>query len=104
MSFENGRIKGEGTDYVGPWTASGSYDVDSGVASWVKVYLGKHTVEYRGQITDKGILGEWTILGSGTFHIWPRGMGEFNELYLKQDLEAPASTQTPEPAMALFGA
>ena len=50
MSFEDGNIKGEGTDYVGPWTASGSYDLDTGLCSWVKQYVGRHRVDYRRHI------------------------------------------------------
>ena len=101
MSFSEGRIKGEGTDYVGPWTANGLYDTETGTCSWVKDYVGRHSVNYQGQITDKGILGEWTILTSGTFHIWPRGRSEMNELYLKQDLEAPVGPPAPQPSLAL---
>jgi hypothetical protein len=89
MSFKEGRIQGEGTDYVGPWTAGGWYDLELGTCGWVKNYVGRHNVSYEGQITDRGILGQWTILTSGTFHIWPRRFHELNELYLKQDLEAP---------------
>jgi len=51
LQFENGKIHGEGTDYVGPWTASGSIH--------------------------------------GPFHIWPRSMGDMNELYLTEDLTVP---------------
>ena len=90
LKFEDGRIHGEGTDYVGPWVASGSYDIQTGRCSWVKDYVGKHNVQYDGMLSDKGITGEWTIFSSGPFHIWPRGMNHFNELYLKQELDAPA--------------
>ena len=96
MTFDEGRIKGEGTDYVGPWTATGSYDTQTGVCSWVKDYVGQHNVNYFGQITEKGILGEWSIVTSGTFHIWPRGRNEMNELYLKQDLEEPVGPTSPQ--------
>ncbi|MEM9940314.1 MAG: hypothetical protein AAF939_01915 [Planctomycetota bacterium] len=90
LSFEDGIIRGEGTDYVGPWVATGSYDVDKKIANWVKQYVGKHQVEYRGKIVDQGIVGQWSInFISGEFHIWPISMGYLNELYLREDLEIP---------------
>lgn len=90
MSFTDGKIKGEGTDYVGPWVANGEYDLSSGICSWVKQYLGKHTVTYSGLISDKGIAGQWQIsFISGEFHIWPKGMTMFDEHYLTEDLTAP---------------
>ena len=89
LTFEDGQIHGEGTDYVGPWVAKGSYDLDSGRCNWVKEYVGRHDVQYEGTISDKGILGEWTIFSSGPFHIWPRNMKHFYENYLKQELDAP---------------
>ena len=36
LRFEDGKISGEGTDYVGPWVASGTYERDSGKCNWVK--------------------------------------------------------------------
>ena len=101
LCFENGTITGEGTDYVGPWTAAGSYDADSGVCSWIKQYVGKHQVFYGGQCGPKGIMGEWTISGlHGPFHIWPRSMGDVNELYLTEDLTVPADEVDFSLAMA----
>ena len=32
MDFQEGKIKGEGTDYVGPWTLEGSFDEKPGIA------------------------------------------------------------------------
>lgn len=106
LSFSDGVIRGEGTDYVGPWTAAGDYDAETGVCSWVKTYLGKHKVFYGGQCGSRGILGKWNIGAiSGPFHIWPRSMGDMTELYLTEDLTVPAPevdsgfTRTnPEPA------
>ncbi|MEM7457148.1 MAG: hypothetical protein AAF456_22595, partial [Planctomycetota bacterium] len=70
--------------------------VESGVASWVKQYVGKHQVEYFGQITDKGIVGQWKIgWRTGPFHIWPKGMTEFNELYLRNEMDVPFDTPLP---------
>ena len=90
LAFADGRINGEGTDYVGPWVATGSYDLDTGLCSWVKRYLGMHSVSYSGKVSGDGIRGDWQLKGaSGPFHIWPRGMNNTNELYLKQDLDQP---------------
>jgi len=30
LQFTDGKINGEGTDYVGPWVSTGHYDVDTG--------------------------------------------------------------------------
>ena len=79
LAFSDGRINGEGTDYVGPWVATGSYDLDTGLCSWVKRYLGMHTVSYSGKVSGDGIRGDWQIKNiSGPFHIWPRGMNNNN--------------------------
>lgn len=87
LSFETGKVVGEGTDYVGPWSASGNYDVQSGVCTWVKQYVGKHQVHYRGLVGKNGIQGQWKIsFVSGEFHIWPKSMGYLNELYMHEDL------------------
>jgi len=95
LKFEDGKISGEGTDYVGPWVASGSYDLDSGKCGWVKEYVGQHNVRYAGIASDKGIMGEWTILSSGPFHIWPRGMNHMHENYLKQERDMPMPVPMP---------
>ena len=88
MSYENGKIKGEGTDYVGPWTAAGNYDLHTGVCSWIKRYVGKHHVESQGICGSNGIQGQWRIgpFAKGEFHIWPKSMHHLNELYLHEDL------------------
>jgi len=93
MSFADGKVKGEGTDYVGPWVSNGTYDLESGACVWVKQYLGKHQVHYTGQIGQNGIMGQWKINAStGEFHIWPRSMTNLNEMYLADDLTEPAPT------------
>ena len=93
MSFKDGNIKGEGTDYVGPWTASGSYDLDTGLCSWVKQYFGRHQVDYRGTCGPNGIQGQWRITwNKGEFHIWPKTMQNLNELYLHEELSQPEAS------------
>ena len=93
MSFAEGKIKGEGTDYVGPWVAQGDYDLKTGICSWIKEYAGKHSVTYSGRISDKGIMGQWEIsFLTGEFHIWPKGMPMLDEHYMSEDLAEPAPT------------
>ena len=93
MSFTGGKIKGEGTDYVGPWVAHGDYDLKTGICSWIKQYVGKHSVTYSGKISDKGIMGHWQIsFLAGEFHIWPKGMPMLDEHYMSEDLAEPAPT------------
>ena len=96
MEFANGQIRGEGTDYVGPWTATGRYDVDTKQCGWTKQYVGKHQVDYVGEISERGIYGRWKIFtNSGEFHIWPRHMTDMDEVFLKQDLEQPMVPTDP---------
>lgn len=91
MTFEEGEIKAEGTDYVGPWVAQGKYDLETGDCRWVKQYLKKHQVHYSGTVSANGIMGRWTIPPlSGEFHIWPKSMTELNEMYLTQDMNEPS--------------
>ncbi len=33
LEFESQQIRGEGTDYVGPWNLSGHYDLEQQIAS-----------------------------------------------------------------------
>ena len=89
LEFENQQIKGEGTDYVGPWTLLGSYDANETACRWVKQYVGQHQVTYQGQIGDQGIMGQWDIDQRlrGEFHIWPIHMTHLNEIYMNQELE-----------------
>ena len=102
MSYENNEIKGEGTDYVGPWVATGSYDLDLGVCNWEKSYLGKHKVIYSGRLTENGILGKWEIsFLNGPFHIWPKGLNHFDELYLREELTEPSPSILLEPVTDL---
>ncbi len=98
LSFANGQIQGEGTDYVGPWVASGNYDLDSGICQWVKKYIGKHHVVYAGQVTENGIQGQWEIsFIRGPFHIWPKGLSQLTELYLRTELTEPAPSILLQP-------
>ena len=90
INFQEQKIHGEGTDYVGPWVIQGSYDVENSVCQWTKQYQGKHRVLYEGKITANGIQGVWNIRGwnRGPFHIWPSNRLDLQNLYMKDELEA----------------
>ncbi len=91
-------IAGEGTDYVGPWTLSGDFDVSTKSCQWTKQYLGKHRVVYKGTFGQNGILGDWTIssMVRGNFHIWPSEMTELQEMYIRDDLQNAPGTILPQ--------
>jgi hypothetical protein len=81
LTFQHCRIEADGSDWVGPFTFSGSYDSANGKCAWIKQYLRKHQVSYSGVNEGNGIWGVWEIrqLGGwyrdrGGFHIWPEGM------------------------------
>jgi hypothetical protein len=75
LRFHQGKIDGEGSDIIGPFTFTGDYDVN-GVVRMVKQYLGRrtHQVFYLGIYDGEGtIFGEWRIppLASGSFALSP---------------------------------
>jgi hypothetical protein len=78
LTFSNGIITGTGNDDVGAFLIKGHYDSQNRECSWRKMYVGGHTVFYRGFREGKGIWGTWEIevLNHGGFHIWPRKAGE----------------------------
>jgi hypothetical protein len=80
LEFAGGVLTGRGRDRVGPYTVEGTYDPLTGRCEWVKRYLGKHKVAYRGVNDGRGVWGVWEIrlLGGlytdrGGFHLWPAG-------------------------------
>jgi len=83
LDFLNGSISGDGSDPVGSYTWTGTYDTKAETCHLKKTYPGAHTVEYSGYADENGIWGKWTIRKSrsGTFHVWPKkkGRGEDNE-------------------------
>lgn len=97
LEFNDGQLKGEGTDYVGPWTLVGLYDLNSLKCRWLKTYVGQHDVNYHGTISKTGITGIWDIRESqtGSFHIWPQHMTEFDSLYMQKDLDQTPLKQQP---------
>jgi hypothetical protein len=76
LEFKNGKMTGDGADGIGFFVISGSYSEQSGECSWVKQYVGRHAVDYKGYREGKGIWGNWTLTGGrGGFHIWPLSEG-----------------------------
>lgn len=93
LEFAEGVIKGEGTDFVGPWIAKGSYELVQSQCLWVKQYVGKHTVQYSGKVDENGIVGSWRIeYLTGEFHIWPQSKQHLSQMYLEDELEFPNPT------------
>jgi hypothetical protein len=92
LDFRDGELKARGTDVVGPFTFSGSYDRTDGECRWTKQYLGKHQVAYKGVSKGQGIWGAWEISllrglyrDRGVFHIWPEGATPANDVDLTED-------------------
>lgn len=78
LEFQQGRMTGEGEDYVGRFLIRGRYDTEEGKCVWTKQYIGQHAVYYEGYNEGRGIWGTWDIpqVWSGGFHIWPEGMAD----------------------------
>jgi hypothetical protein len=80
LTCRDGELDGTGRDRVGAYIIAGRYDLGTGRCEWLKQYLGKHAVVYRGVNDGSGIWGVWEIrqLGGlftdrGGFHVWPEG-------------------------------
>jgi len=72
LEFKNGIITGEGADGIGLFVISGNYSASNGECAWIKQYVGRHAVDYKGFREGKGIWGNWTIHWTrGGFQIWP---------------------------------
>lgn len=97
LTFEEGRVFGEGRDAVGDFTFGGSYSLERGRADLLKTYLGGHYVDYQGAITERGIKGEWLlkligrVIDAGPFHIWPEKLGAGEALSEARQEEIPAT-------------
>src|SRR5262249_18488789 len=92
MVFRDGDLEATGSDRVGPFTVSGSYDVAAGACRWIKQYRGKHQVTYTGVNQGQGIWGAWEITqlwglwrDRGVFHIWPEGMNPAEQTDLTEE-------------------
>ena len=81
LRFHDGRIDGNGSDRVGIFSISGTFDVQEARCSFRKSYAG-HDVHYDGRNDGTGIYGGWKLASfpggadSGGFHIWPAGASE----------------------------
>jgi len=94
LTFRQGRLTGEGRDCVGQFVVQGTYELGSGRCEWIKQYVGRHAVYYRGYNEGKGIWGTWEIVGEtpasrGGFHIWPEGMPDPTQPQLSEEAELP---------------
>jgi hypothetical protein len=71
LTFSDGKVHGTGTDVIGPFWLSGSFD-DQGSVHMTKSYSW-HVVDYKGKWDGQMISGSWKIKyeGSGAFEIWP---------------------------------
>jgi hypothetical protein len=106
LTFTAGRLQGDGRDWVGRFTCDGAYDVQDGKCTWVKCYVGRHTVGYSGFNEGKGIWGMWELRDSGFvftggFHIWPEGMADPTRPRLAEEADLPVEARAPEPEPAL---
>lgn len=93
LTFQNGKMTGDGLDTVGPFLISGRYGVEDGKCSWTKQYIGQHQVFYQGYNEGQGIWGTWDIpkVWTGGFHIWPEGMADPSQKRKSQSEPRPAS-------------
>ena len=109
LRFSMGKMTGTGSDRVGNFDVDGKYELSDGKCEWIKKYVGKHSVDYRGFNEGKGIWGTWTIVDDrvickGGFHIWPIGMGtpsdtslsEAHEIPWQEDIEHHDFVEEPE--------
>jgi hypothetical protein len=66
LEFKSGVMRGDGADGIGFFSIMGNYSEQSGECSWIKQYVGRHAVDYRGFREGKGIWGTWKLtLGNG---------------------------------------
>src|SRR5205807_660191 len=96
-TFANGRLHGEGRDWVGKFTVSGRYDLADGRCHWTKQYVGMHAVSYNGFNEGQGIWGTWLIQDietRGGFHIWPEEMPDPSTRHLTEHADAPVELVT----------
>lgn len=58
----NGEINTVGTDGIGDFTIKGHFKSD-GAVEFIKQYIGKHSVEYKGRLENREINGTWHVGG-----------------------------------------
>lgn len=96
LTFEEGKMTGEGNDSVGPFIITGAYDSASKECYWTKTYVAAHDVFYRGFREGKGIWGtcEINISLRGGFQIWPLGSEDGETEAAHYETEIPAELIT----------
>jgi hypothetical protein len=93
LEFKNDRMTGEGADRIGSFVISGQYSEENGDCSWVKQYVGRHSVVYQGYREGKGIWGNWTLTTTrGGFQIWP--LSEGSPMNVKEEKKPVEQTAT----------
>jgi hypothetical protein len=94
LRFASGKIKGGGSDWVGPFDLRGHYDLKTGKCTLFKEYLDAHGVTYQGHNDSDGlwVWGIWSIVpvDRGGFHIWPKGVADPTGQRLSAEEEIPA--------------
>lgn len=101
LNFSDGTLTGQGRDWVGEFLIRGQYDLNDGSCHWVKSYLGKHDVFYKGYNEGKGIWGAWEIAAetetlTGGFYIWPEGMSDPTQQHLTEEADIPLTVEDCE--------
>ena len=88
---EEGVVRGEGIDYVGPWILTGQFSEPKRNCVWNKSYVNRHSVYYEGLLGENGIVGVWNIKPflRGRFHIWPNSMPHLYEQFLRAGTPIP---------------
>ena len=93
LAFADGRITGQGTDFVGEFVFRGRYSLDDGKVTLFKRYLGAHEVIYHGCNDGDGLWlwGTWQILpgDKGGFHLWPQGEKDPTGSELDEEADMP---------------
>ena len=101
LTFRDGKLSGEGRDFVGEFLVRGHYQLEDGNCSWIKQYIGAHSIGYRGFNESKGIWGTWELLPAswsvtGGFQIWPEGMEQTASDQLHESTDQPLSFDSLE--------
>ncbi|MHB2018873.1 MAG: hypothetical protein ACYCW6_18155 [Candidatus Xenobia bacterium] len=104
LTFSEGHLAGDGVDDIGRFTIHGVYSCETRACTWVKQYIGRHHVDYRGVQQGRIIQGTWSLRTfSGGFMIWPAEHGELTaEYFVETETEKtpvePTRVEAPEPA------
>ena len=68
-------IEGEGVDDIAPFGSDGRFDCATSTATWIKAYVGMHTVEYSGVFLSsgnlRGLVSQWRYRWPW---IWPHSL------------------------------